>query len=583
MSIIHVRQIKSSLEKEFASLINIEDVERKSKSEKENVFLSRGLAALAVKILAELPSPDAASAVTDGWQDNGLDAIYHHSQERILYVVQAKWKHNGSGSIDRGEAQKFIKGFRDLVNARFERFNDRIKLRKREIADSLEDARIRFMLVIAHTGQQGMSDVVRRDFQDLLDELNDTSQIVTLHELRQSNFHSSVVQGLQGEPINIDVAIHEWGQTQEPYKAYYGQVAANDIAGWWSQYYPRLFAPNIRMFLGDTSVNEILIETMAEDPEKFWYFNNGITALCSSIEKKPLGGGARQTGLFECRDFRIVNGAQTAGAIASAASKYLTNVEQARVPIRVISLENAPESLELEVTRYNNTQNRIERRDFAALDPEQERIRTELQLEEVSYTYKSGELMSGEVGCDLADATVARACEQTDLSYAVQAKREIGRLWEDTDKAPYKVLFNSGVTGLSVWKSVQTLRIIDDELKRLGHNIEDGRDRLLTIHGNRFVAHLVYDFCRSERAKQELDLSDSYKKQVEEQTRESYTKLATVVNSLYPDSYLASLFKNGKKCQIIKNEYLKLPSVAQSNPQTPTLQQQSLFVDEDSE
>ena len=69
---------------------------------------------------------------------------------------------------------------------------------------------------------------------------------------------------------------------------------------------------------------------------------------------------------------------------------------------------------------------------------------------------------SGETGCDLADATVARACEQSDLSYAVQAKREIGRLWEDTDEAPYRVLFNSSVSGLSVWKSVQTLRVSDD-------------------------------------------------------------------------------------------------------------------------
>jgi AIPR protein len=296
LSIIHVRQIKSSLEKEFASSINLEDAEQKSKSERESIFLSRGLAALALKILAEIPSEEAASSVTDGWQDNGLDAIHYHSQERTLYVIQAKWKRNGSGSIERGEAQKFIKGFQDLVNARFERFNDKIKLRKREIEDSLEDARTRFMLVIVHTGQQGLSDVVQRDFQDLLDELNDTSEIVTLRELRQSNLHSAVVQGMQGEPINVDVAMHEWGQTQEPYKAYYGQVAATDIAGWWNQYYPRLFAPNIRMFLGDTSVNETLIETIAGDPEKFWYFNNGITALCSSIEKKPLGGGLDRRG-----------------------------------------------------------------------------------------------------------------------------------------------------------------------------------------------------------------------------------------------------------------------------------------------
>jgi AIPR protein len=283
--------------------------------------------------------------------------------------------------------------------------------------------------------------------------------------------------------------------------------------------------------------------------------------------------------LFECRDFRIVNGAQTAGAIASAASKYLTNVAHARVPIRIISLENSPENLEREITRYNNTQNRIERRDFAALDPEQERIRTELQLEEVSYTYKSGELMGSEVGCDLADATVARACEQSDLSYAVQAKREIGRLWEDTDKAPYRVLFNSSVSGLSVWKSVQTLRVIDDELKNLERDSDDGRNRLLAIHGNRFIAHLVFCSLKDRSNEQELELSDSYRNLIGEQTREVYIQLTKAVNDLYPDSYLASLFKNGKKCQIIKDKYLESSNVEPSS-QTPTLQEQFPFIDE---
>lgn len=574
MSIIHVRQIKSSLEKAFASSIDLKDARDKRDSDRENIFLSRALAALAIKILTDIPSEDAAKCITDGYHDNGLDAIYYHNQERILYVVQAKWKQNGTGSIERGDAQKFVKGFRDLVNARFERFNKKINSRKKEIEDSLDDAKTKFVMLVVHTGQQGLSNEVQRDFDDLLDELNDPSEIVVLRELRQSSLHSAVVQGMQGEPIDVDVAIHDWGQIQDPYQAFYGQVVATDIAEWWNRYYPRLFAPNIRMFLGDTNVNESLIDTIAEEPEKFWYFNNGITALCTSIQKKPLGGSARQVGHFECRDLRIVNGAQTAGAIASASSKYLSNISQARVPIRIISLENSPENLERDITRYNNTQNRIERRDFAALDPEQERIRTELQFEEIGYTYKSGELTTGEDGCDLTDATVARACIQADLSYAVQAKREIGRLWENTDKPPYRILFNASVSGPSIWRSVQALRSIDDELKDFERESDDGRSRLLAIHGNRFIAHLVFSSLGEELDQQELELPHQYKKQIRDQTRETYAKLTEVVNDLYPDSYLASLFKNGKKCQRIKERYFESSPTAKHKLQAPAIQQQ---------
>lgn len=62
--------------------------------------------------------------------------------------------------------------------------------------------------------------------------------------------------------------------------------------------------------------------------------------------------------------------------------------------------------------------------------------------------YKSGEASpTTSTGFDLVEATVARACIQTDVTLAVQAKREIGKLWDDIEKPPYKILFNPSVSG----------------------------------------------------------------------------------------------------------------------------------------
>src|SRR5260370_1295423 len=167
------------------------------------------------------------------------------------------------------------------------------------------------------------------------------------------------------------------GQTREPFSSFYGQVSAIEIASWYA-FHPRIFAPNIRMFLGSTEVNQSLMETLRNSPEKFWYFNNGITALCASIKKKLIGGSSRESGYFECTDMTIVNGAQTVGAIALANSNHPDAVAKAFVPDRFISLDQCPQGFASEVTRATNTQNRIERRDFVSLDPEQERLRTEL-------------------------------------------------------------------------------------------------------------------------------------------------------------------------------------------------------------
>src|SRR5205823_13025349 len=92
------------------------------------------------------------------------------------------------------------------------------------------------------------------------------------------------------------VALYDWGQVREPYQGFYGQVAASDVAQWLSKHQNRLFAPNLRVFLGSTEVNTGMVETLTKSPENFWYFNNGITALSRKVAKKPIGGAHARPG-----------------------------------------------------------------------------------------------------------------------------------------------------------------------------------------------------------------------------------------------------------------------------------------------
>jgi hypothetical protein len=297
------------------------------------------------------------------------------------------------------------------------------------------------------------------------------------------------------------------------------------------------------MFLGQTDVNISILETIKNNPDLFWYYNNGITALCTSLSKKPIGGVSREMGIFECKGVCIVNGAQTVGCIAGAASSQLENLKQVKVLIRFISLENTSPDLGSHITQFTNTQNRIERRDFVALDPEQERLRTELQIDGVEYAYKSGDSIApGRQGFDLPEAAIALACSQADVGLAVQAKREIGKLWEDINKTPYKTLFNKSLNGVKLWHLVQLLRIIESSLitEQKGRS---GRNRSVAVHGNRFIAWLVY-----RKMGQVSPINSS---EVQKATTEVLDSVTQKVNELYPDVYLASLFKNLSKCKLV--------------------------------
>ncbi|MEZ4427415.1 MAG: AIPR family protein [Nannocystaceae bacterium] len=550
MSIIHMRQIQTALENRVVSHLDLSDIRTKVVEEFEKVKFTRALAAFSLVLLGDVLPDSAAASVTDGQGDNGIDAIYYDSAQRHLFLVQSKWHPNGTGTLSKGDALKFIKGIDDLLEDKLVNFNAKIQKLKPAIESALFDAATRFVVVVIHTGTGDLSPEVKQTCDDMVARYNDTSEVVVLKILKQSNLYGFIAKGMEGAPIDIEIALYEWGQVDEPFHAYYGQVAATDVATWWHEHYPQLFAPNIRVFLGDTHVNEGLISTIEAVPEHFWFFNNGITALCDSIKKKPIGGAGRQSGIFECKGFTIVNGAQTAGSLASAASQHANNLGKARVPLRVISLEGAHGNFAKEVTRNNNTQNRIERRDFVALDPEQERLRTELLLDNTMYVYKSGESVhDAQAGFDLVEATVARACIQDDVSFSVLAKSGIGRLWDDIEKHPYKVLFNPGVSGRALWRSVQLLRVVEEGLPSLGRG-RQGRERLLSIHGNRFLTHVVAKCLMGRlQASNDLELGIELRAHAAIALQEAYKQSLVELESSFPGSYLASLFKNQTKCR----------------------------------
>jgi hypothetical protein len=125
--------------------------------------------------------------------------------------------------------------------------------------------------------------------------------------------------------------------------------------------------------------------------------------------------------------------------------------------VRLISLEKCPPEFASDVTRATNTQNRIEKRDFAALDSEQTRLKSEMFLScNKEYVFRTGDTPpKPDNGCTLDEAAIALACSQSDIGYCMTAKREVSKLYDDIKQPPYTVLFNPSITALRVWRCVQ--------------------------------------------------------------------------------------------------------------------------------
>ena len=548
MSKLHVTQIAGYLQKNLEGKIDLSDyAHHKDPSEREKAFLTRALATLSASHLTDKPITDFVEFVTDGSRDGGIDLIYFNEKDKTLYLVQTKWHEDGNGSIGQGDTLKFISGVKKIIDLSIDEFNERIKRRTSDIKSAVYDANAKIVLVLAHTGADNLSDLVRSDIQGYIDQQNDTSEIMSLEVLNQSLLHKAVSAGLAGNPIDVDIQLLNWGQLREPHRAVYGRVFAADVAGWYQNNGPKLFEKNLRQFLPASTVNQDLVDTLLQKPGEFWYFNNGITAVARSVEKKLLGGNQTDTGIWECKGFSVVNGAQTVGSIHAAYNANQEVVGNATVSVRIIEIVEDDDAFGLEVTRNTNTQNSVEKRDFVALDPEQERIRQELRFDGIDYAYKSGAAKGDpEKHFDLTEATIALACNNTDVGLAVQAKREISRLWDDIQKAPYRTLYNNAISGPQIWHLVQILRDAERELSRLVGGLE-GRESLIGIHGNRFIQWATFRKLGVTKHTKYGDVSAN----ISQAAGAALHDVIAEVQVTYADSYPASLFKNQTKCKAI--------------------------------
>ncbi len=388
--------------------------------------------------------------------------------------------------------------------------------------------------------------------------MNDTSEVVTIRLLRQKELHDSLVSALSGDPIDIDIPFDDWGRIETPYVAYYGRVPGREILVWWKKHGPLLFAKNLRSVLGDTEVNEEIRDSLENQASNFWYFNNGITLTSSKVERIPAGGMERSHGLFRCSDLSVVNGAQTVATIGKY-GEGCPGIDLVSVQVRVVSLESADPKFGESVTKTNNRQNRIDNRDFASLDLEQLRLRNELAIDGIQYhLHRSDTITKSDISLDMVESTTARACAVGDPGLAVQLKREIGKLWENLDTAPYRTLFNPTVSGQQLWRAVKIQRSIDSQLDLITTRLAaaGGRPYSVSIHGNRLVAALVFNQIPGEIfSKSDADFSAyTSGKSLQESVERGFESIRAAVEHNFPGSVIPTLFKNASKCKKIFEE-----------------------------
>lgn len=241
------------------------------------------------------------------------------------------------------------------------------------------------------------------------------------------------------------------------WKALMGPIGAPLLVDLVAKYGTALYSANIRDYLGARrsahNINEQIRKTAAEDPDKFWVFNNGVTFVSRQVSSEH----SREV---RCQGLAVTNGAQTIGSLHQAHAEG-RDLSKVLIQARFISTDDA--GLIDDIIRYNNTQNPIFGWEQRVHDPVQARIKTEFTARTIAYVARRGQGQGGANTIELSQLAPWLAALHGDPGSAHRNSRD---LFEDETK--YNALFNRSTNVrhlLFTYRLGESIGTLKDDLK----------------------------------------------------------------------------------------------------------------------
>jgi hypothetical protein len=152
------------------------------------------------------------------------------------------------------------------------------------------------------------------------------------------------------------------------YEAYLLVLPGAQLASIYGQWGARLLEQNVRVFLqAKGNVNKGIRNTLENDGEMFFAYNNGITATAEEVTSRTDKSSLVVTSI---RNLQIVNGGQTTASVFAASRKKDADLSKVFVQMKlsVIPPERSEEVVP-KISEYANSQNKVSAADFFANHP----------------------------------------------------------------------------------------------------------------------------------------------------------------------------------------------------------------------
>ena len=162
------------------------------------------------------------------------------------------------------------------------------------------------------------------------------------------------------------------GAATDNFRSYLCIIPGTLLADIYEKYGSSLLEGNVRSFLSTkVAVNKKIRTTILQQPERFFAYNNGISATAMDVKFEPSAQGLC---LVSAKDFQIINGGQTTASLSNARYKDKAELSSIFVQMKLTVIEPAIKdedatALVQNISRSSNSQNKVSDADFFSTHP----------------------------------------------------------------------------------------------------------------------------------------------------------------------------------------------------------------------
>lgn len=409
----------------------------------------------------------ARDDITDGQNDKQIDAVIVDDDDRRVLIIQGKFV--GEAQVDSEPLREVLAAWVRLQDLSLlqQDCNERLKHKLEAVRRGLDDEyRVEFELLT--TGS--LTDAARADlkaFADRLEDFDDFSaslQVVDSEvlETRLAEAEAQELPALAHE-VKVDplrTLITEIGGA----KTVITVLTLRECLRLPGITDGRLFRKNVRQSLGaNNRVNKALRATInGERVRDFFYYHNGVTAICDSAVYDP------EKGILDVRGLSVVNGCQSLSTIYSVSERV--RAPEAKDAFILFRFYEIPDrALAERISINTNSQSAVKPRDLRSNDKVMVGLcrAFEARYPDGQFITKRGDQRKADKDAKktvdaavLARMLMAWHCQRPNISYNEK------KLFDEY----YKTLFRTGYDPASILALQTWLNAIDEAWPNVAMN-----------------------------------------------------------------------------------------------------------------